>query len=111
MKKIIRKYAKSSIICYILGVTLKSMCIYEQKTTIRFVMYDYIHTFAPQNNTICYHKTTLNMKKYYKSKQIAIREANKHPAYKGIHVFKMPKGTRHSGEYAVCTYLEFLNTY
>jgi hypothetical protein len=25
-------------------------------------------------------------------------------------VFKMPKGTRHHGEYAVCTEFEWLNT-
>jgi len=26
-------------------------------------------------------------------------------------VYRMPKGSRHAGEYAVCDYLEYLNTY
>lgn len=52
-------------------------------------------------------------KKYYTSKKEAIKaceERNK-PYGNGLEVFKMPKGTRHHGEYAVCTRLEYINTY
>ena len=52
-------------------------------------------------------------RKYFKSKKEAIKtceERNKSYG-KGIEVFKMPKGSRHSGQYAVCTYIEYLNTY
>lgn len=54
------------------------------------------------------------MKKYYNTK----REANKarglrlqQNPFADIHVFKMPKGTRKVGKYAVCSYIEYLNTY
>lgn len=29
----------------------------------------------------------------------------------GLHVWRMPKGSRNTGKYAVCTELEYLNTY
>lgn len=50
------------------------------------------------------------MKKYYKSKNEAIEAAKKRndPTIKA---WKMPKGTRHAGQYAVCDELEYLNTY
>lgn len=49
-------------------------------------------------------------KKYYDTKREAnkAREALKDPF---IHVWKMPKGSRHPGKYAVCDELEYLNTY
>lgn len=48
-------------------------------------------------------------KKYYATKKEAlkVREALNDPM---MHVFKMPKGTRHAGKYAVCDEIEFLNT-
>ena len=53
-------------------------------------------------------------KKYYKTKRAAIKARDKHNSQPGFHltygVFKMPKGTRHHGEYAVCTEFEWLNT-
>lgn len=27
------------------------------------------------------------------------------------HVYRMPKGSRHHGEFAVCTFLDYINTY
>jgi len=53
-------------------------------------------------------------KKYFKNKKEAIEVRDKRNAGKGIEwykVFKMPKGTRHHGEYAVCSEMEWLNTY
>lgn len=29
----------------------------------------------------------------------------------GLHVWRMPKGTRRAGQFAVCTEIEYLNTY
>lgn len=54
------------------------------------------------------------MKKYFKSKSeakaaLAKRKNKSLACCDGI--FKMPKGSRHAGEYAVCTELEYLNTY
>ena len=54
------------------------------------------------------------MKKYFKTKREALKVCSEHNKGKGIEwykVFKMPKGTRHHGEYAVCSEMEFLNTY
>jgi hypothetical protein len=52
------------------------------------------------------------MKKYFKTKkeaQKALEERiTNNPSLK---IFKMPKGTRRHGEYAVCTDIEYLNTY
>ena len=51
------------------------------------------------------------MKKYFKT----LKEAKKAFAERtkgyhyGLHIYKMPKGTRHHGEYAICTELEYLN--
>ena len=52
------------------------------------------------------------MKKYYSSKaeaKKACSERQKHNP--GIGVYKMPKGSRHAGQYAVCDHIEYLNTY
>ena len=54
------------------------------------------------------------IKKYFKTKKEAIEVAKERRKIKDtyiISVFKMPKGSRHHGMYAVCTYLEFINTY
>ena len=54
-----------------------------------------------------------NLKKYFKTKA----EANKAKKeldpnnFNGLHVFKMRKGTRKSGCFAVCTEMDYLNTY
>lgn len=49
-------------------------------------------------------------RKYFDTKAEALK-ACKERANEGVHVFKMPKGTRKAGKFAVCTELEFLNTY
>lgn len=52
----------------------------------------------------------MRYKKYFKTR----REANKYwEATQDcrLHVWKMPKGSRHAGLYAVCTEFEYLNTY
>jgi hypothetical protein len=54
------------------------------------------------------------MKKYFKSKAEAIkacRERNNGHSTGYYKVFKMSKGTRHHGEFAVCSEFEYLNTY
>ena len=51
-------------------------------------------------------------RKYFKSRKEALKaceERNKTHG-KRIEVFKMPKGSRHSGQYAVCTFIEYLNS-
>ena len=53
-------------------------------------------------------------RKYFKTKREALKECmyrNSERMRANLDVFKMPKGTRHAGEYAVCTYMEYLNTY
>ncbi len=53
-------------------------------------------------------------RKYFKSKAKAIKvrdERNEREHTKRYGVFKMSKGTRHHGEYAVCSEMEWLNTY
>ena len=53
------------------------------------------------------------MKKYFATKreaQEAMKERDPYGLY-GIRVFKMKKGTRKAGWYAVCSYMEWLNTY
>lgn len=54
------------------------------------------------------------MKKYFKTKREALKvcsERNKGKGIKWYNVFKMPKGTRNHGKFAVCSEMEFLNTY
>lgn len=53
------------------------------------------------------------MKKYFKTKkeaQKALEERSMRTSM-NLGVYKMPKGSRRHGEYAVCTYIEYLNTY
>ena len=52
----------------------------------------------------------MSKRKYYKSKAAALKACEEMNNI-AIHVYKMPKGSRHHGEYAVCSYVEFLNTY
>lgn len=53
------------------------------------------------------------MKKYYKTKNEAnkARVISDPHGVKGLHVFKMPRGTRKAGWFAVCTEIDYLNTY
>jgi hypothetical protein len=54
------------------------------------------------------------MKKYFKKKKEAIKvceERNKGKGFVWYKVFKMPKGTKRHGEFAVCSEMEYLNTY
>ena len=57
----------------------------------------------------------MRQRKYFKSRKEALKaceERNKtYGSGKEISVYKMPKGSRHSGQYAVCSYIEYLNTY
>lgn len=59
-----------------------------------------------------FNKQIMRPKKYYTSKNEAIAACEERNRIYGTHcqVFKMPKGTRRHGEYAVCTHLEFINT-
>ena len=41
----------------------------------------------------------------------ALEERRKNSGSASLGVFKMHKGTRHAGKYAVCSYMEYLNTY
>ena len=50
------------------------------------------------------------MKKYFNSKKEA-HKALEERQNSSLQVFKMPKGSRHAGKYAVCSYIEYLNTY
>lgn len=53
-------------------------------------------------------------KKYFKTRSSAKTELAKRKSEDITcidQLFKIPKGTRHSGEYAVCSELEYLNTY
>lgn len=54
----------------------------------------------------------MRQRKYFKSKKEALKACDeRNKTYgKGIDVFKMPKGSRHSGQYAVCDYIEYLNS-
>jgi hypothetical protein len=51
-------------------------------------------------------------KKYFTSKGEANKERVKRDptGCYGIHVYRMPKGSRNAGKFAVCTELEYLNT-
>ena len=54
----------------------------------------------------------MRQRKYFKSRKEALKaceERNKTHG-NGTEVFKMPKGSRHSGQYAVCTFIEYLNS-
>lgn len=54
------------------------------------------------------------LKKYFKTRKEATWvcvERNRRCGGYVYGVYRMPKGTRHHGEYAVCTYVEYLNTY
>ena len=56
---------------------------------------------------------TMN-KKYFKTRKEAIKaceERNKSNGCGWYKVFKMSKGTRKAGWYAVCSEMEWLNTY
>ena len=50
------------------------------------------------------------MKKYFKTRKEAI-EAKRERKSDSIHVYRMPKGSRKAGWYAVCPEMEYLNTY
>ena len=69
---------------------LKKSCIFASETKRK--------DMAPKKK---YHKTL-------KAARVALKETN--PAF-GMHIYKMPKGTRHHGEYAVCDEMEYLNTH
>lgn len=51
--------------------------------------------------------------KYFKTKRAALAELDRRrkTGFCIDNVFKMQKGTRHHGEYAVCSGIEYLNTY
>ena len=55
----------------------------------------------------------MRQRKYFKSRKEALKawEEGKKTRGNGTEVFKMPKGSRHSGQYAVCTFIEYLNSY
>lgn len=50
-------------------------------------------------------------KKYFKSlaeaRKVCAERQKQDP---DIHVWKMPKGSRHAGQYAVCDHLTFINS-
>ena len=51
-------------------------------------------------------------RKYFKSRKEALKacgERNKTHG-KRIEVCKMPRGSRHSGQYDVCTFIEYINS-
>lgn len=52
-------------------------------------------------------------RKYFDTKQSAVKAMNERSknGEQGLHVFKMPKGSRKSGKFVVCTEIEYLNTY
>lgn len=53
-------------------------------------------------------------RKYFKRSSDAKKALEERKRYKTdttLGIYKMPKGTRHHGEFAVCTYMEFINTY
>lgn len=52
------------------------------------------------------------MKKYFKTKKEATKALNERKILNGsLQVFRMPKGSRKAGYFAVCDYTEYLNTY
>lgn len=51
-------------------------------------------------------------RKYFKTKAQANKACDEiDPTRVRVQVYKMPKGSRHAGEFAVCSFLEYLNTY
>lgn len=51
-------------------------------------------------------------KKYFKKLSDAKKAlAERKKTRTDVDIYKMSKGTRHHGEYAVCSYMEWLNTY
>ena len=58
-------------------------------------------------------KKNIIMKKYFTTKARAVSARKQRDPFgsNGIRVYKMPKGSRHAGMFAVCTELEYLNTY
>ena len=56
----------------------------------------------------------MRQRKYFKSKKEALKaceERNKtYGSGRDIGVYKMAKGSRHSGQYAVCTFIEYINS-
>jgi hypothetical protein len=53
-------------------------------------------------------------RKYYKilaEARKACDERNAREGYASCGVYRMPKGSRKAGWYAVCSYIEFINTY
>jgi hypothetical protein len=71
-----------------------------------------VRIFAPTNNK---KRNAMNTrKKFFKSKKEACKEAAERRAadrieYRDAHVFKMPKGSRHVGQYFVGSEMEYLN--
>lgn len=57
----------------------------------------------------------MTQKKYFKTKAEAVKACEERRKRFGasadLHVFKMPKGSRHAGQFAVCSEMEYLNTY
>ena len=54
----------------------------------------------------------MRQRKYFKvlgEARKALKERSQ--TKRDIDIYKMPKGCRHSGEYAVCSYMEYLNSY
>ena len=75
-------------------------------------MFGYLNLFS----YLCNVKQTMRImareKKYFKKLSDARKAlAERKKARTDIDIYKMSKGTRHSGEYAVCSYMEWLNTY
>ena len=53
-------------------------------------------------------------RKYFKTKseaRKALSERKRNDISCCDEIFKMPKDTRHAGQYAICSHIEFLNTY
>lgn len=48
-------------------------------------------------------------KKYFNTKKA--RETYDPSHTNGLGIYKMSKGSKQSGKFAVCTYMEYLNTY
>lgn len=55
----------------------------------------------------------MKRKKYFKTKKEAIEALNLYDPHRfyGLNIFKMPKGSKKVGWYALCTHIEYLNTY
>ena len=55
----------------------------------------------------------MRQKKYFDTLREAKKslEERRASSYGDLDIYKMPKGTRHAGKYAVCGHMEYLNTY